>query len=203
MQHIFIIFFAVITALLQAAVACAAESFLIEKHQNWETRVIKDGNTAVFRAHTEYAQGSEYIVLTLDRNAVKCDSLRMKMNIVLPTPAEKTFESNALFGAMRVDEYPGRSINYVVSADQGDRVAIAAVTNFDREASLLEEIIKGQTLRFQLSLGDDKIYLRFSLLGSTAALIRTRDLCNRFATRSDADYFQWNTATPGKPDRRY
>jgi hypothetical protein len=202
MKYIFI-FFMTMPILLQDIAAYAAESVLIAKHQNWESRVIRDGNTTVFRAHTTYAQGNDYVVLTLDRNAAKCDSLRMKMNIALPNPTDKAFESPSLFGAMRVDEYPVRNINYVVEADQGEQIAIATVTNFDREASLFAEIVKGQAVRFQFSFDNENFYLRFSLLGSTAALTRTRDLCNQFTPRSDADYFQWNVTTKEKSNLRY
>ena len=203
MQGILTLFMIVIV-LQQTGVSRAAESTLIEKHQKWETRVIQDGNTVVFRAHTEYSPRNDYIVLTLDRHAQQCSSLRMKMNIVLPKVAENDFASNALFGAMRIDDYPVRHLNYVISADRGDRVAIAKVTNFDREESLFAEIIKGQAVRFQLSVGDESYYLRFSLLGSTAALNRTRDLCHRFAAlRPDPGYLQWDTTIRGQSDRRY
>jgi hypothetical protein len=65
------------------------------------------------------------------------------------------------------------------------------ITGVERSDILFDEIAKGQTLRFKLPLGKDALYWKFSLLGSAAALARTKNLCAGFAKEnSDERYFK-------------
>jgi hypothetical protein len=175
--------------LLIASTHVYADGSLAQTHQNWGSRVVHKDGVVAFRALTTYTESRTTVVLTIDRYPDECSSQYISMNVVLPDPAQQTFDSKPLFGALRIDETAIRDINYKLSATAGESVAFVTITNFDKEETLLEEFIKGRTLRFKLGLAKGEIYLRFSLLGFTAAATRSLELCGQFAK--------------GKPDQEY
>jgi hypothetical protein len=169
----------------------AGESSLIAQHKNWGSRVIKDGTSAVFRAFTWYEDKSDRVILTLDRYPNDCDTVYARMNIALSKKLTDDFEVPNRSGAMQVDEYPVHKISYTVSGKTGANIFFVTITDFENGDTLFAEIIKGQILRFKMPVAKDALYLRFSLLGSTAALTRTKDLCTGFAQEnSDERYFK-------------
>ena len=113
------------------------------------------------------------------------------MNIVLPTPAKYTYDSKQFFGALRVDEMTVHNINYTFSAKIGEQVAIFSLINFEKRTTILDELKRGSNARFKLTTDDNEFYLRFSLLGFTAASTRTLELCGQFNSgKTDKEYFE-------------
>jgi hypothetical protein len=97
------------------------------------------------------------------------------MNVVLDKPVQSTYKSKTLFGMLRLDAMAMHNINYILNVDAGEKVAFITITNFDKETTIQDEFILGRTFRH-----------RFSLLGFTAASMRTLELCNQFnAYRSE------------------
>jgi len=167
-----------------------AEGTSAQNHQNWNSRAVKNDGVVAFRALTTFTEPGTSVILTIDRFSNDCSIQYISMNVVLPEPAQKTFDSKPFFETLRIDEAALRNINYTVSAKAGENIAFVRVTNFDKGETLLEEFIKGRTLRFKLALEKSEIYFRFSLLGFTAASTRALELCSQFnSDKSDKQYF--------------
>ena len=154
-----------------------AEGKFTQKHHHWESRVIVNDNQVAFRALTTYAEASDFVVLALDRYPSNCSIQFISMNVVLNAPAKYTYDSKQFFGALRIDEMTVHNINYALSAKVGEQVAFVSLTNFEKRTTILDELRRGANVRLKLTTDNEEFYLRFSLLGFTAASNRTLELC--------------------------
>lgn len=158
----------------------AAESILTEAHSDWQSRMVYDNEQIRFRAITTYAEAGDYVVLTMDRVPNNCSVQYATMNVLASTPSDKSFNTDTLFGAIRVDEHPVRNVTYTLSLQERERIFFVNVANFDGEDALLSELRTGRYLRFKPEAGKEEHFLRFSLQGYVAAEQRTLSLCRAF-----------------------
>lgn len=194
-------------AMFAGTISMAAESMLDEVHADWQSRVVYDNEQIRFRAVTTYAEAGDYVVLTLDRYPNNCGVQYAAMNILAATPSDTSFNSDTLFGAIRVDEHPVHNMAYTLSFQKGERVFFVNVTNFDGDDTLLTELRTGHYLRFKLKAGKEEYFLRFPLPGYAAAEQRTQSLCSTFnKEKLDQDYFKSEPKAPRtktKNDKSY
>lgn len=168
----------------------AAESILTEAHSDWQSRMVYDNEQIRFRAITTYAEAGDYVVLTMDRIPNDCGVQYTTMNILASTPSDKPFNTDKLYGVIRVDEHPIHNVAYTLSLQERERVFFVNITNFDGEDTLLRELRTGRYLRFKLRAGKEGYFLRFSLQGYVAAEQRTLSLCRAFNKgKSNEGYF--------------
>ena len=165
--------------LIVTSTQTSAETRAEQKHQEWTSWIVDIGDQTRFRAYTGHREGSGSVALIFDRISQDCLIQHVSINIILPEPTNSTHNaSKQYFGALRVDEALMHNITYTTGAAVGtkfdNQVVVVTVENFDKEATILEELQKGRNVRFKL--GDD-FYLRFSLSGFTNASKRSLQLC--------------------------
>jgi hypothetical protein len=129
------------------------------------------------------------------------------MNIVASTPSTRSSTSNTLFGAIRIDEEPIHNMSYQLTFEKGEAIFYANIVNFDGENTLIDELIRGRSVRFKLRAGDKDYYLRFPLSGYDEAQKRTRALCQEMGKGTpDKDFFTQNPSSQKlkvKNDKEY
>lgn len=199
--------FALLALAQTGHLAYAGKSVSDEKHEEWNSRIVYDGDDVRARALTSYSDVGGLIVLVLDRNPGNCDVQYISMNIVADDPAKISLVTDPEVGALRIDEMPIHNIKYKLQLVKGERIFFASVIEFDGENSLINELAFGKTIRFKLTQGEKQYFLRFPLAGYVAAAERTKALCKKIKPpKNDGDYFNQDTA-PSIPklksDRSY
>jgi len=176
-----------------------AESVLEETHSDWSSRVVYSNDEIRFRATATYAESGDFVILTMDRFPNNCESQYMALNIAASNPAKISSVTNALFGAIRIDENPIHNMSYKISFEKGEKIFFVNIVNFDGENTLLDELREGGVLRFKLHASEEDYFLRFSLNGYREAQQRTKVLCDSFNKgKKDEDYFPSENKPPVK-----
>lgn len=177
--------------MLKAAVLAASVGFQgavlagdpqVLRAEDWETTVADDGaGSLAFRAMTlEESHRPEALVLALDRLPGQCDDVLISMAVVSDSPhgLPGGLLSPGFFGEMQIDKRSARHFDYRFLTDPNfENVILVQLTKWDGGEDLLRELRTGNTWRFRLALDGEVHSWRFSLLGVSAVLDRTRQDC--------------------------
>lgn len=182
---------ALVTTPVHATETTAAQ---VSKYQDWETRILATEDSIYFRAITLSDKGGFVATLSIDRVAPTCKPTAIVIRLVTSTPRKNDLDKS-IFGQIRVDENAIRNVLFRFSTQKGNQHASLTMLNWDREASLTQELAAGKTLRVKLTEDGEDHYLNFSLLGFRESFVESRELCeigrNRPSQeRDDADYFK-------------
>ena len=158
-------------------------------HKEWATTRLQVDDKSIFRAFTVSSDGSNAAILTVDRDIDDCNWVKLAATQTFSIPHKQQLGIHALglFGQIRVDKKPIRNINYNIVVETDSSVKFV-VTNYDREKELFDELLYGQTLRLKLTNDDSNLFQRFSLAGSAAALVKSREQCLSLTHDPDIKY---------------
>lgn len=191
-------------AVLLLAPAARGDLAGAQNHRQWPSVIVQEGSRAVGRMMT--VDSSEEVLLVVDVVPSQCGGIP---RLIVPArgavPEQKT---SRLRGNFRVGTQPIQGVTYTMypSTDTG---VIAIERSCGNQ--IPQEAIRGTTVRFRFEspkASPKDGYLRFSLLGFTAAWQRASSLrrqteANRLYEADDEQYFH-NAPTPQQlPDAAY
>lgn len=182
---------ALVTTSVHASEIRAAQ---VTKYQDWETRILAAEDSIYFRAITLSDRDGLIATLSIDRVAPSCKPTAIVIRLLASTPRKNDIDKS-VFGQIRVDENAIRNILLRFTTQKGNQHASLTMLNWDREASLTQELAAGKTLRVKLTEDGEDHYLNFSLLGFRESFVESRELCEigrnlPSQERDDADYFK-------------
>ena len=179
-----------IMSLTQAGLAQSRASNTQElKHGDWHSMLFKTDEALITRAFTiQIDDNGEFSTFNIDSPGIDCDIVLYSINVNLSEIQQTTSESPILFGKFRVDREVVHNITYTLSVREGNDYITIWIKDWSAEASVLKEIMSGNTARFELMVDDNPFYFRFSLKGSRSAMERQDNLCRK--NSGDEQYFQ-------------
>lgn len=170
-----------------------------ETHGEWASLLINTDVGPVARAITvRLSEEGELSTFNIDSPSSDCDAVIFSVNINLSEVPRSSLESPLLFGKFRVDRKQVHDITYTLSIERGNDYISIFIRDWSRFDSVLEEIMSGDTARFQFRIDGEEYYYRFSLDGSREAMVRQDKIC-REAEGSDEQFFD----EPEDDDAKY
>lgn len=159
---------------------------LIQQHQQWMSARIYLGQDIFFRGTV--MNGGAQLAIDIPKNL--CDNyittyIEDLGEIFGYDAAQKLYDVQ-----IRVDRYPIHAANGNMQFEKGDDSAYLALT-VPKPSRFFEELLKGEYVRIKMvnPYTDETYYQRFSLAGSSDAISRAYNLCQKYSQPSDKKYF--------------
>ena len=191
-------------AVLLLAPAARGEMIGVQNHRQWQSFIVQEGSTAVGRMMT--MDSSEEVLLVVDFVPSQCGGIP---RFIVPArgtvPEQKT---SRLRGKFRIDTQPIHDVTYMLYPST-DAYIIEIEGAYGNQ--IFQEAVRGTTVRFRFEsprASQKDVYIRFSLMGFTAAWQRASSLCrqidaSRLYEPDDEQYFREVPKPRQLPDTAY
>jgi len=160
-----------------------------ENHGDWHSLIVHTGSFSFARAITlRVDDEGEISTFNIDSPVTDCSSVLFTVNINLSEIQDDDVESPTLFGKFRVDNRAIHDITYTLNIERGEDYISLIISDWSKSDSVLQEIMSGNTARFQFKIDGKAYYYRFSLKGSREAMERQDKICRQLS-KDDDDFF--------------
>lgn len=182
----------------------AQASSLMEEHGGaWTSGVGQDDLELRFSAATLATVDGARVALAFDRFAGECNLLSPSLSIELPFPSTQSVAIMEGVGFLRVDQNPIRMMKFNAAVNEGDSVILMEITRVLGQGNLSTELRGGRIVRFKLGTERTTYFLRFSLMGFSAATTRSLKLCRQHDQAMRGSYPVRQPRPRGEEDRHY